>query len=55
MSDVVIIVWDSKGRYFQNWIASYNKGAGIEHGKAIAKMLEGTYLIVEKPDDNREE
>lgn len=49
MKDVVIIVWDSKGKFFQAWTDRYN-GDGIEHGKRIAEYLGGTHFVVDKID-----
>lgn len=42
----VIVVWDGKGQFFQNWTANYKNGDGIEHGKRIAAQIGGSYAIL---------
>ncbi|MCS4090148.1 hypothetical protein [Rhizobium sp. BK176] len=42
----VIVVWDSNGRFFQNWTAEFKNGEGIDHGRRIAANMGGTYAIV---------
>lgn len=42
----VIVVWDSSGKFFQNWTAEFKNGDGIDHGRRIAANMGGTYAIV---------
>lgn len=44
-TEVVIVVWDRKGKYFQTWASKYG-GDGVAHGKVIAKRIGGTYKVV---------
>lgn len=42
----IIIVWDKDGKFFQTWTSQFRRGAGIDHGKEIATMIGGSYLVV---------
>ena len=43
----VIVVWSKDRKFFQQWTADYKEGAGIEHGKKIARQIGGAYQVID--------
>lgn len=48
-TEQVIVVWDSKGNYFQSWPSTYNYLDGISYGKTVAGIISGSYQVVSVP------
>lgn len=47
----VIVVWDGEGKFFQTWTSKFKEGDGIEHGKRIAELISGAYIIIPNTGD----
>lgn len=49
VGEVIVVVWDANGKFFQTWTSKFQNGDGIEHGIRISKKIGGSYRIIKPP------
>lgn len=49
MKQVVSVVWDKNGKFFQVWTSDY-KSDGKAHAEAVAKKINGSFKHIEEED-----